>query len=55
MLASELPDARLLEADSIVELRVRPERLTGEIAAFVEECWRPRPAARRRRRAAARG
>ena len=31
-LVRELPNARLLEADSIVELRVRPERLTGEIA-----------------------
>src|SRR3954452_5667322 len=48
MLAAELPDARLLEANSILELRVRPERLTGEIAAFVEECWKPRRAAKPR-------
>jgi pimeloyl-ACP methyl ester carboxylesterase len=53
MLAGELPDARLLEANSILELRVRPERLTGEIAAFVEECWKPRRAAKPRRRRAA--
>jgi pimeloyl-ACP methyl ester carboxylesterase len=53
MLAAELPDARLLEANSILELRVRPERLTGEIAAFVEECWKPRPAAKAGRRRAA--
>jgi pimeloyl-ACP methyl ester carboxylesterase len=53
MLASELPDARLLEANSILELRMRPERLTGEIAAFVEECWKPRAAAGSRRRRAA--
>jgi pimeloyl-ACP methyl ester carboxylesterase len=52
MLVEELPDARLIEATSILELRVRPERLTGEIAAFVEACWKPRPAAARRRRAA---
>ncbi|MEA2281594.1 MAG: hypothetical protein QOK21_2201 [Solirubrobacteraceae bacterium] len=55
MLAEELPDARLIEATSILELRVRPQRLTGEIAAFVEACWKPRPAARRRRRAATSG
>ena len=50
LLAEELPDARLLEASSILELRVAPERLTDEIAGFIDECWRPRPA---RRRAAA--
>jgi len=42
MLAEELPNARLLEADSLVELRLRPERLTGEIAAFLDEAWRSR-------------
>jgi pimeloyl-ACP methyl ester carboxylesterase len=41
-LLEELPDARLLRADSILELRLSPERLTGEIAAFLDECWRPR-------------
>jgi pimeloyl-ACP methyl ester carboxylesterase len=46
MLAGELPNARLLEAGSIVELRLSPERLTGEIAGFLDECWKPR---RRRR------
>jgi pimeloyl-ACP methyl ester carboxylesterase len=49
MLAEELPNGRLLEASSIIELRVAPERLTNEIAGFVDECWRPRPAARRAR------
>jgi pimeloyl-ACP methyl ester carboxylesterase len=44
MLADELPDSRLLEANSILELRLTPERLTGEIAAFLEECWKPRAA-----------
>ena len=38
-LVRELPNARLLEAESILELRVRPARLTAEIAAFVDECW----------------
>jgi hypothetical protein len=27
---------------------VAPERLTGEIAAFLDECWRPRAARKRR-------
>jgi pimeloyl-ACP methyl ester carboxylesterase len=43
MLAEELPDARLIEADSLVELRLRPERLTEEIAGFLDEVWAVRP------------
>jgi pimeloyl-ACP methyl ester carboxylesterase len=39
MLAKEMPNATLLEADSLVELRLRPERLTGEIAAFLDRVW----------------
>jgi pimeloyl-ACP methyl ester carboxylesterase len=39
MLAGELPNGRLIDANSIVELRVSPERLTRKIAAFVDECW----------------
>jgi pimeloyl-ACP methyl ester carboxylesterase len=46
MLAEELPNGRLLRASSFLELRLAPERLTGEIAAFVDECWRPRTAKR---------
>jgi pimeloyl-ACP methyl ester carboxylesterase len=46
MLADELPGATLLEADSIIELRRAPERLTGAIAEFVERCWKPVRAAR---------
>jgi pimeloyl-ACP methyl ester carboxylesterase len=42
MLVDEMPNARLLEADSIIELRFSPERLTGEIADFLDECWKPR-------------
>src|SRR3954447_2445348 len=41
-LVEELPDARLLRADSLIELRVTPERLTTEIVQFLELCWRPR-------------
>jgi pimeloyl-ACP methyl ester carboxylesterase len=39
MLASELPNARLVNAHSVLELRLRPARLTGRIAAFVDQCW----------------
>jgi pimeloyl-ACP methyl ester carboxylesterase len=46
-LAEELPNARLLEASSIVELRLAPKRLTGEIADFIDACWKPRRAARK--------
>jgi pimeloyl-ACP methyl ester carboxylesterase len=42
MLAHELPNGRLLHAESLLELRTRPERLTARIAAFVDECWEAR-------------
>jgi pimeloyl-ACP methyl ester carboxylesterase len=42
MLAKELPNGRLLEADSLMELRMHPERLTGEIAGFLDDVWKPR-------------
>ncbi|HEY2600110.1 MAG TPA: alpha/beta hydrolase [Thermoleophilaceae bacterium] len=45
MLVRELPGARLVEASSILELRLTPQRLTGEIAGFVDECWHPKPGA----------
>ena len=49
MLAEEMPNARLLEANSLLELRTHPERLTGEIAAFLDDVWSPREAKRARR------
>jgi pimeloyl-ACP methyl ester carboxylesterase len=49
MLADELPNGRLLQANSILELRLAPARLTDEIAAFLDECWKPRAAETRRR------
>jgi pimeloyl-ACP methyl ester carboxylesterase len=54
-LARELPNARLIEANSILELRLSPERLTGQISEFVDDCWRPQAARapKRRRRASA--
>jgi hypothetical protein len=51
-LATELRNARMVRAGSIVELRLQPERLTGEITRFVTECWEPVKAKPRRRRAA---
>ena len=56
LLAGELRDARLVEASTIIELRLMPERLTAEIAAFLDRCWVGSSAARpltRTRRAAA--
>ena len=48
-LARELRNARLVDANSIVELRVAPERLTNEIARFIDDCWRPSAHERRSR------
>jgi pimeloyl-ACP methyl ester carboxylesterase len=53
MLSEELPNGQLLEANSLYELRLRPQRLTNEIAAFLDDCWRPRHTSQRRRRASA--
>jgi pimeloyl-ACP methyl ester carboxylesterase len=50
-LLDELPNARLVQADSIIELRASPERLTGEIAGFLDECWLPRGTQKRGGRA----
>ncbi len=39
MLAEELPNARLIEANSILEWRISPDRLDDELAAFLDEVW----------------
>ena len=54
-LIDEMPNARMVRASWIGELRVSPERLTNEIAAFVDERWAATPVsgARRSRAAAA--
>jgi pimeloyl-ACP methyl ester carboxylesterase len=39
MLVAELPNSRLFEATSLLELQIKPERLTREISRFVSECW----------------
>jgi pimeloyl-ACP methyl ester carboxylesterase len=53
-LVAELPNARLVEASSILELLLTPERLTGEIGDFLDTCWasRRRGSASRTRRVA---
>jgi pimeloyl-ACP methyl ester carboxylesterase len=48
MLVRELRNGRMLEASSLFELRLAPKRLTGEIGAFIDDCWRPAAAPRRR-------
>jgi pimeloyl-ACP methyl ester carboxylesterase len=39
MLVEELPNARLVEASSILEWRISPERLDEELAAFLDQVW----------------
>ena len=41
-LVAELPNGRLVQASSILELRLSPERLTGEIGDFLDTCWKGR-------------
>jgi pimeloyl-ACP methyl ester carboxylesterase len=41
MLVRELPNAKLVQASSFLELRLTPERLKGEIVQFVERCFKP--------------
>jgi len=39
MLVEELPRARMVEARSILEWRIRPKRLNEELAKFLDEVW----------------
>lgn len=39
MLVEEMPRARMVEAGSILEWRIAPTRLTGELADFLDEVW----------------
>jgi pimeloyl-ACP methyl ester carboxylesterase len=52
MLATELPHARQIDADSILEWRLRPDRLNAELAAFLDEVWAQAAAERRAERRA---
>jgi pimeloyl-ACP methyl ester carboxylesterase len=40
-LARRLPNGRLVEASSVLELRMHPERLTAEIGRFLDTVWEP--------------
>jgi pimeloyl-ACP methyl ester carboxylesterase len=50
MLVREVPNARIVQASSILELRLTPERLTSEIVEFVGDCFKPARASGARRR-----
>jgi pimeloyl-ACP methyl ester carboxylesterase len=43
MLAEELPNSKLIEANSILEWRIAPDRLDSELAAFLDEVWQGQP------------
>jgi pimeloyl-ACP methyl ester carboxylesterase len=43
MLAEELPNSRLIEANSIFEWRLTPNRLDGELAGFLDDVWAGEP------------
>jgi pimeloyl-ACP methyl ester carboxylesterase len=44
MLVREMRNAQLVQASSILELRLTPERLTNEIVRFMDRCFSPTPA-----------
>ncbi len=46
-LARRLPDGQLLQASSVLELRVSPGRLTDEIGQFLQAAWQDPPRADR--------
>jgi pimeloyl-ACP methyl ester carboxylesterase len=46
-LARRLPNGRLVQAQSMLELRVHPERLTAQINQFLDEAWQAPSAADR--------
>jgi len=55
MLVRELPNARVVQASSILELWLTPERLTNEIVLFVADCFRPQRRSEASRRRASAG
>jgi pimeloyl-ACP methyl ester carboxylesterase len=42
MLLEELPNAQLVEANSILEWRLDPDRLNDELTSFLDEIWAPK-------------
>jgi pimeloyl-ACP methyl ester carboxylesterase len=53
MVVHEMPDARLVDANSILEWRISPNRLDGELADFLDEVWKKPTRAKRGRNASA--
>jgi pimeloyl-ACP methyl ester carboxylesterase len=53
MVVHEMPDARLVDANSILEWRISPNRLDGELADFLDEVWKKPARAKRGRKATA--
>ncbi|MDZ5662412.1 alpha/beta fold hydrolase [Nocardioides sp. S-58] len=49
MLAAELPDVRVERASSVLEWRLRPERLTAAASDFAVACWQDATTTRRAR------
>ena len=43
MLAEELPNSRLIVANSILEWRISPGRLDAELAGFLDDVWASHP------------
>ncbi len=39
MVADELPNSEQIDAESILEWRIRPDRLNAELAAFLDRVW----------------
>ncbi len=39
MVADELPNSEQIDAESILEWRIRPDRLNGELADFLDRVW----------------
>jgi pimeloyl-ACP methyl ester carboxylesterase len=53
MVVHEMPNARLVDANSILEWRISPSRLDGELADFLDEVWKRPARAKRGRKASA--
>lgn len=52
MLATLLPNGKLIEANSVLELRSNPDRLTKKVEQFLDLCWAPKAARKKPSRAA---
>lgn len=41
-LSEDIADSRMIDAMSVVELRLTPKRLTRDVIEFVDDCWGPK-------------